>query len=199
MHNYKLLICVYDHKLGPTCVVPRNNCEWISIWNNSKNLIQDGLNTKSELITIFLNDVLVQITKFTINDERLRGKTLRCALFSFVPYDIYLLPKNIVEEIIDGFKSLAFKNDNRVDCDECNQYIEQWEFNLNNKLYGSIGRGKQTLKMVNTIGSIKGFSEILLKEEIGPLNETQKNCVINIMNAIKNFEEIIKNQKEIVL
>ncbi|MHA1341019.1 MAG: hypothetical protein ACTSRZ_13770 [Promethearchaeota archaeon] len=199
MTEYRLIVCVYDHKLGPTCVNPKKNCEWLAFWRNSRNLIQDGLNTKSDLLTILLNDKLVQILKFSIHDERLRGKTLRCALFCFVPYEIYLLPKTILEEIIDGYKSIAFKNDNDVGCQDCNYYLEGWEKDLNSRLFGSIGRGKITNKIINQIGAIKGFTEILLSNELGSLNPKQKECLDNILDAIKNLTNIIKKQKEILI
>ncbi|MBD3352566.1 MAG: hypothetical protein GF364_13845 [Candidatus Lokiarchaeota archaeon] len=192
MAKYRILIGIYDHKLGPTCINPSINCEWLRSWGNSRNLIQDGLNTKSNILSIFLNNVLVQVMKFKIYDQRLRGNTMRCALFCFVHYNMYLIPKQILKRIIEGYKDKARKNDNNLKTAELDEYILNREKELNRELLASIGQGVIEHKRIDILSAIQGYTQLLSQESLGKLSQNQKKAVKNID---KSTQQLLKLEK----
>ena len=199
MTVYRLLIGIYDHKLGPICICPKNNCEWFNKWFNSKYLIQDGLNTKTQTMTLLLNDVIVQSIKFEIIDDRLRGRTLRCALFCFVPYNFYLLPFSKLGLISEQYKEIAQKHDNDLNNEELEKFMVQQEEILNGQLSGSIGVGKITHKKIDLIGVIKGYTDLLINQTVGTGSDEQKEILSNISTAVKDLLALSTQNREILI
>lgn len=199
MTVYRLLIGIYDHKLGPICICPKINCEWFNKWFNSKYLIQDGLNTKTKTMTLLLNDNIVQSIKFEIIDDRLRGRTLRCALFCFVPYNNYLLPFSKLELISEQYKEIAGKHGNDLSSEELEKYILEQEQLLNEQLSGSIGVGKITHRKIDLLGVIKGYTDILMNQTVGSVSEQQKEILSNISTAVNDLLNLSSQNKEIFI
>lgn len=174
---------------------PPSSCEWVNSLANAKYLIQDGLNTKSKTVTLMLRETIVEILKFEIFDDRLRGSTLRCALFCFVPYDIYLIPYSVLEHIANQYIEISRENYNKMDSPSLNNYILEQESHLNEQLKGSIGEGKRDHKKINLLGAIKGYTEFLLDEKAGGLNIQQKELLENISDAINSLLSLNVGEK----
>lgn len=189
MNSYHLLIGAYDHKLGPICVTPKKNCKWLNenITNPSA-LIQDGLNTKSKFFNIKYKDKLIQIYKFSIEDERLRGGLLRCAIFCFIPFEKYLFPEKILKTITDKYKEISSIHDKDLNHPECVDYIVDQESKLNEELIEEIGTGQIEHKRRDLLNSIIGFAQLLSEGTFGELNDEQK----------KNIDLISKNANDLL-
>lgn len=194
--EYKLFVGAYDHKLGPVCVSPEDCDEWMSEYIKKPSaLIQDGLNTKSEVFTINYSNFLVQVHKFKISDQRLRGGVLRCALFCLVPVGMHLLPRENMEEIITEFIRLAGNNDNDVRCEDCSDYLTRYEAKLNEQLPGSIGYGNINHKIRDLLNSILGYAELIKEGMVGEVSEEQKNFLDYIIKYSKEIVKILESNK----
>jgi hypothetical protein len=179
---------MYDHKLGPVCACPDLKCDWLkNNFDNHRSIIQDGLNTKSNIFNITKSNYVLQIHKFTLENENIRGGKLRCCLYSFVPHSKPLLPEKTLEEIIAGLVEKTKTNENRPDNDECSDYMLEWENNLNSQLVGEIGSGQLEHKFRDTLTTIIGYAELLVEGYQGELNDEQKESATYILKYSKEL------------
>lgn len=161
MADYRVIVGMYDHKLGPICAGPNQNCKWLKTFGNAASLIRDGLNTKSERLLINYERIRIQAFKFAIEDSRLRGGTCRCCLFVMVPPKYPLIPDSFIDEIIRGFKEVSLNNDNNPKSAHCGKYLYTWQQRINDELVGDIGEAQTEHKARNFATVIKGYAQIL--------------------------------------
>ena len=194
--SYRILVGVYDHKLGPICAGPKVVCEWLkSSFENNMGLIQDGLNTKSNFFTIKNSNYRIQTFKFFFEDESLRGGKLRCCLFCMVPPEKSLLPEPLMIDIFENYKLIVQNHHLDFSNPECDKYLVEKELWLNRQLNGTIGIGKTIHKRRDLLTSIIGFSELLLDDAFGSINQNQKDVITNILTYAKDLLNVIDDEK----
>jgi signal transduction histidine kinase len=194
MEHYLFFIGEFDHKLGPVCICPKNSCNMLTeIWEKPSTVIQDGLNTSSAVLTIDNYEYFIQVRKFALSDERLRGGTLRCCLFCVVPKAKPLLPDATLEEIINGIIEIAGRNDMNPSSEEADEFVMSWENRLNERLDGEIGEGLVDHRMRELLTTIIGYSQLLLDGAFEELNDKQRESITYILahaNELLNLRKL---------
>lgn len=189
--KYHLFVGIYDHKLGPICALPTNGSEYLkNLGPNATSIIQDGLNTKSKILTLKKADEVIQIFKFNLTDSRLRGSTLRCCIFCIVPKRKPLLLDETLMEIAMGFLEAAKKNDNSMINHDGDIFLEKWETQLNTQLAGESDLGQIEHRKRELLNGIIGYSELLSDGVLGTLNEEQKDSILYIMKYAKDLLDL---------
>lgn len=195
MQDYIIFIGAFDHKLGPVCVSPPQSCEWVDEnIENPRVLLQDGLNTRSKLFNFKSLNHIIQVMKFSVHDERIRGGVLRCCLFSIVPENKPILPEDLQEQIIDDFLQSVDRNDKDVRCEEGQRVMVSWAKQLNEQLGGTIGEGQVEHKRRDLLTTIIGYSEVLLDGILGELTEEQQESVTYILAYARELLMLGKKQ-----
>jgi hypothetical protein len=192
MNKYYFFIGIYDHKQGPIAICPSNANDMFKMKDIPPTIIQDGLNTKSKVMTVKNYNDFIQIYKFSLSDPRLRGNTLRCCLFCIVPSTSPLIPNESLMEIIIGILDGAKKSDSNLGSPLVETILKTWEDQFNSQLSGTIGQGQiehQTRELLNTI---IGNAQLLLDGVLGNLNEDQKESITFILkysNELMNLKQ----------
>ncbi len=197
MDEYVLFLGIFDHKMGPICISPQRRCTWLKdSWENPSSLIQDGLNTKAAVLTIKNYDYIVQVRKFHLKDTRLRGGILRCCLFCIIPKKKSLLPGVIIKKIITELKNIATRHDMNPNSPECDSYLNAQEDTLNAQLTGEIGEGLTEHKRRELLNTIIGYSQLLLDEALGGLNDQQREGITYILAYANELLQIKSRGKK---
>jgi hypothetical protein len=163
-----------------------------SNFENSINLIQDGLNTKSKIFTIKNSNIFVQTYKFHIENDTLRGGRLKCCLFSFVPQNKPLLPEREMEKIITQYLEKLKNHDLDLNCQECQDFIEQKQDELNTSLTGEIGKGIILHKMRDLMTTILGYTQLMHEGVLGSINEDQQESLAFILKYSRELLDLIE-------
>ncbi len=194
--RYSLRIGRFDHKLGPICVIFRDNigkyCEF-SLQKCTGNLIpifRDAILSKQQIL--FEDEIgFFQVLKIPVDRPEKRGKIVRYIILIKISKGLGKIKIQILNQIRSEFLSLFLTPQYEPSSEDFQEFISKWEKNLRIAINAS-DIGDLMHHYRDQLNVATGYVQILLMDTENVMPEIYKEYLNETLMILFEIESLLK-------